>query len=248
MGPTQPPIQWVPVLFPGCKTTGAWRWSPTPSSAGVKERVEPYLYSPSGPSLPVLGWTLPLPLLIIKLVFFTINLKPNILDHWFCRSSPSKKDTYSASQENLFLSVHKALSRIRWNQSITSQPISLIHILILSPNWMKLLSLGFFYQHFVRISHFHPVFPVPNSDHHLTNHITRLPLRIYLPTSPQQSKRLKNLSSNFSQLNPSTCRFPPNISQRGWEGEGGGWLTGLPNILTRSMEQSPSWEANWFCS
>jgi hypothetical protein len=32
-----------------------------PSSAGVKERVELYLYSPSGPSWPVLGRSLPLP-------------------------------------------------------------------------------------------------------------------------------------------------------------------------------------------
>jgi len=35
---------------------------PTPSSAQIKERVELYLYSPSGPSWPVLGWILPLPL------------------------------------------------------------------------------------------------------------------------------------------------------------------------------------------
>jgi hypothetical protein len=41
--PTQPPIQWVPCLS-GDKAAGAWRWSPTPSSAEVKERVELYLY------------------------------------------------------------------------------------------------------------------------------------------------------------------------------------------------------------
>jgi hypothetical protein len=40
---------------------GAWRSPTTPSRAEVKERVEPYLCSPSGPSLPVLGWPLPLP-------------------------------------------------------------------------------------------------------------------------------------------------------------------------------------------
>jgi hypothetical protein len=50
LGPVQPPIQWVPTLFPGGKTVGVWRWPPTPSSAEVKERVELYLYSPSGPS------------------------------------------------------------------------------------------------------------------------------------------------------------------------------------------------------
>ena len=26
----QPPVQWVPGLFPGDKVTGAWRWPPTP--------------------------------------------------------------------------------------------------------------------------------------------------------------------------------------------------------------------------
>jgi hypothetical protein len=43
--------------FPGGKAAGAWRW---PSSAKVKERVELYLHSPSGPSRPVLRWNLPL--------------------------------------------------------------------------------------------------------------------------------------------------------------------------------------------
>ena len=38
---------------------GEWCWPPTPSSAGVKERVQLYTYSPSAPSWPVLGWTLP---------------------------------------------------------------------------------------------------------------------------------------------------------------------------------------------
>jgi hypothetical protein len=45
-------------VFPGCKAAGAWRWPPTPSGAGVKERVELYLYFPSGPSWVVLGGTL----------------------------------------------------------------------------------------------------------------------------------------------------------------------------------------------
>jgi hypothetical protein len=55
--PTQPPIQgyWV---FAGGKAAGAWCLPPTPSSAEVKEIVELYLYSPFGPSWPLLGWTL----------------------------------------------------------------------------------------------------------------------------------------------------------------------------------------------
>jgi hypothetical protein len=51
--------------FPGVKRPGRGVDHPTPSSAEVKERVEQYLYSPSGPSWPVLGRTLPLPYLLI---------------------------------------------------------------------------------------------------------------------------------------------------------------------------------------
>jgi len=48
--------------FPGIKAAEAWRWPATQSSAKVKERVGLYVHSPSGPSWPVLGWTLLLPL------------------------------------------------------------------------------------------------------------------------------------------------------------------------------------------
>ena len=46
--------------FPGEKRPGRVVDQPPARSAEVKERVELYLYSPSGPSRPVLGWTLPL--------------------------------------------------------------------------------------------------------------------------------------------------------------------------------------------
>jgi hypothetical protein len=60
LGPTQPPIQWVLGLSGGggVKRPGRGVDHPPPSSAGVKERVELYLCFPSGPSWPVLGWTL----------------------------------------------------------------------------------------------------------------------------------------------------------------------------------------------
>jgi hypothetical protein len=47
--------------FPGVKRPGRGVDHPPPSIAEVKERVELCLYSPSGPSRLVLGWTLPLP-------------------------------------------------------------------------------------------------------------------------------------------------------------------------------------------
>ena len=50
LGPTQPPMQWVPGLPPGVKRPGLVVDQPLPSSAEVKERVELFIYSPSGPS------------------------------------------------------------------------------------------------------------------------------------------------------------------------------------------------------
>ena len=66
---TRPDLPWGPPsflyngyqVFSRGKTAGAWRCSPTQSSAEVKGRVELYLYSASGPSWPVTGWILPLP-------------------------------------------------------------------------------------------------------------------------------------------------------------------------------------------
>jgi len=60
--PTLPPIQWVPGLSRGQSGRGVALITHSPSSAEVEGRVELYLYPPSGPSWPVLGWTLPLPL------------------------------------------------------------------------------------------------------------------------------------------------------------------------------------------
>ena len=55
-------------VIAGGKAAGAWRYPATPSSAEVKKRVELYFYSPSGPSWPVVGWTLPLPACKFKLL------------------------------------------------------------------------------------------------------------------------------------------------------------------------------------
>jgi hypothetical protein len=53
---------WVPISIVRTRMMETQSVSETSSSVEVKERVELYLYSPSGPSWPVLGWTLPLPL------------------------------------------------------------------------------------------------------------------------------------------------------------------------------------------
>ena len=53
--PTHPPIQWVQILFPDGKVSGAWCCpSPLSSNVVVKQRVELHLYR-SRPSCPVLG-------------------------------------------------------------------------------------------------------------------------------------------------------------------------------------------------
>jgi len=59
---TRPDRPWSPPfllyngyqVFPGGKVVKTWCWSPTPSSTEVKESVVLYIYSPSGPSWPVL--------------------------------------------------------------------------------------------------------------------------------------------------------------------------------------------------
>jgi len=63
-GPGAHPASYTMVTgsFPGVKRPGRGVDRPPPSSAKVKERVELYLYFLSGPSRPVLGRILSLPL------------------------------------------------------------------------------------------------------------------------------------------------------------------------------------------
>ena len=72
LGPSQPPIQWVPGLFPGVKRPGRGVDHPPSSSARFKEIVQLYLYSPFGPSWPVLGRTLTLPFTIYTCIIIII--------------------------------------------------------------------------------------------------------------------------------------------------------------------------------
>ena len=84
LGPTQPPVQWVPGLSWGGKEWPGRDTDPPPLSSAVgHERVELYLYSPSGlyglyrASVPVQGCTLPF--------FFTLSKTQKVNSHTHIR-------------------------------------------------------------------------------------------------------------------------------------------------------------------
>ena len=56
LGPNQPITRWVPGHYRGVKQLGHGTDHPPQSRAKVEGRVKLYIYSPSGPSWPVLGW------------------------------------------------------------------------------------------------------------------------------------------------------------------------------------------------
>ena len=75
--------------FPGLKQRWCGDEYPLPSSTEVKERAGLHLYSPSGPSWPVLGRTLPLPVPVGRLFpAWPLGILNFSLD-WFIRSSLS---------------------------------------------------------------------------------------------------------------------------------------------------------------
>jgi hypothetical protein len=59
IGPGAHPASYTLVSFSGEKVAGAWHKPPAAPRAEVKERLEPNLYSPSTPSWPVPGRSLP---------------------------------------------------------------------------------------------------------------------------------------------------------------------------------------------
>ena len=59
LGPTQPPIEWVPGISRGVKQPGRGVNHQSPSNDKVKEGVELYIYSPTVPSWQVIGRPLP---------------------------------------------------------------------------------------------------------------------------------------------------------------------------------------------
>jgi hypothetical protein len=80
LGPSQPPVQWVPGLSRGKERPGLDSDPSSPSNAVGQERVQLYLYSPYGPyglnraSVPVQGCALPLPLPNQTYVFQAVSL------------------------------------------------------------------------------------------------------------------------------------------------------------------------------
>ena len=66
LGPTQPPIQWVPGLSRGLSGRGVALTTHSHLAPRLKKgKSYLYLYSPSGPSWPILGLPLPLPVTYI---------------------------------------------------------------------------------------------------------------------------------------------------------------------------------------
>jgi hypothetical protein len=63
------------------KAAGAWRRLRAPSSPEVKERIEQYPYSISGPSWPVVGRTLSLPVSVYTehVVIAKVNVETDML-------------------------------------------------------------------------------------------------------------------------------------------------------------------------
>jgi hypothetical protein len=102
---TQPPVQWILDLFPRSKAAEAWHWPHTPSSAAVKERVELYIYSPSGPWSSVPGWTLLIRFYVIYVVVCRCQLK--------CDGTGAEtRFRLSAKRTSLFKSTGRQFSRL----------------------------------------------------------------------------------------------------------------------------------------
>jgi hypothetical protein len=108
--------------FPGVKRPGRGVDHLPPSSAEVKERIQLYLYYPSGPSWPVLGWTLPLPM-SVYLETETFHVEQTLQLGWLsadCEFQPASDDcpvgmkTASSGLERVELYHHSPIYAFFW--------------------------------------------------------------------------------------------------------------------------------------
>ena len=128
-GGTRPHWPWDPpsllcngfrVSYAGVKRPGRGFIHPPPSSAEVKERVELYLYSPSGSSWPVLGRPLPLSFTVAILMEFS----------WCSLSPPGTTATPPSS------TVHYLLPSNKFNHMFREQRNILHEIRKRKANWI----------------------------------------------------------------------------------------------------------------
>jgi len=106
--------------FPGIKRPGRGFDYPPPSSAEVKERAELYLYSLSGTSWPVIGWTLPLPLPLWQVPCITEGIISFRSHHPPRSTVPLTKSTNYARMAPAIC----CLSRIHQTDSDASEEVS----------------------------------------------------------------------------------------------------------------------------
>ena len=120
MGPNQPTIQWVAGLFVGVKRPGRGVDQPPPSGAEVKETVQLYIYSPSGPSWPVLGWNLLYGLKDKGI----ITVKSAGARDFYC--SQKRADTLWRPNQPLFSGYLELYSGVK-GESVWSSPLTYIY-------------------------------------------------------------------------------------------------------------------------
>jgi hypothetical protein len=105
--------------FPGVKRPGRGVDHPPSSSAEAKERVELYIYSPSGPLWAVLGWTSNLPL--HKPLRFKGVIFEHIIPGLKCSQN---RDAYIFQIPRRYLKILHA-RRLTWSQSHIEAPQTL---------------------------------------------------------------------------------------------------------------------------
>jgi hypothetical protein len=139
LGPTQSPIQWVPGFFPAVKWSGRGVDHPPAYSAEIKERVELYLYFPSGPSWPVLGWSLPFPLphqsiltiinspSLLYVFLFWFNYTPRFVSFWNSKDVTGQFTEKCVTFEYLSSSARRRSSQSR-SLKFAFDPVTTAHV------------------------------------------------------------------------------------------------------------------------